>query len=190
LTKPDDDESRLKLAEWVPRPSSGWPKWQFDGGYISRKFVTNADLVTDPDDEIVELNRPYVLICDNKLIGLLPILWLLESVIQSHRPLLIIADDVGGEALGTLLINQQRGNLKAGAVKAPGVGDRREVMLRDIANLTGGKVISGDLGIRLENATLDMLGGAERVVIEKDKTTIIGGRRQADQESSRAAALA
>jgi len=142
---------------------------QFDRGYLSPYFITN------PDKMIAELEDPYVLVYDKKLSGLQAILPLLESVVQSNRPLLIIAEDVEGEALATLVVNRLRGGLKVVAVKAPGFGDRRKAMLEDIAILTGGQVVSEDLGIKLENVTIDMLGTAKRVVVDKDNTTIIDG---------------
>jgi chaperonin GroEL len=142
---------------------------QFDRGYVSPYFVTNADKMR------VELEDPYILIHEKKLSGLQPMLPLLESVVQSGKPLLIIAEDVEGEALATLVVNKLRGGLKIAAVKAPGFGDRRKAMLEDIAILTGGNVISEDLGIKLENVTLEMLGTAKKVVIEKENTTIVDG---------------
>ncbi len=142
---------------------------QFDRGYLSPYFITN------PDKMVAELDDPYILVYDKKLSGLQPLLPLLEAVVQSSRPLLIIAEDVEGEALATLVVNRLRGGLKVVAVKAPGFGDRRKAMLEDIAILTGGQVISEDLGIKLENVTLDMLGTAKRVVVDKDTTTIIDG---------------
>src|SRR5438445_1027390 len=142
---------------------------QFDRGYISPYFVTNAEKM------IAELENPYILIHEKKLSGLQAMLPLLESVVQGGRPLLIIAEDIEGEALATLVVNKLRGGLKVAAVKAPGFGDRRKAMLEDIAILTAGQVISEDLGIKLENVTLDMLGRAKRVLIEKENTTIIGG---------------
>lgn len=142
---------------------------QFDRGYLSPYFVTNAEKMK------VELEDPYILIHEAKLSGLQAILPLLEAVVQSGKPLLILAEDVEGEALATLVVNRLRGSLKIAAVKAPGFGDRRKAMLADIAVLTGGQVISEDLGIKLENVTLDMLGMAKRVEINKDNTTIIDG---------------
>jgi chaperonin GroEL len=142
---------------------------QFDRGYVSPYFITNAEKM------IVEFDQPYVLIHEKKLSSLQPMLPLLESVVQSGRPLLIIAEDVEGEALATLVVNKLRGGLKVAAVKAPGFGDRRKAMLEDIAILTGGQVISEDLGIKLETVTLAMLGKAKRVLIEKENTTIIEG---------------
>ena len=142
---------------------------QFDRGYLSPYFVTNADKMTS------ELEDPYILLHEKKLSGLQAMLPLLESVVQSGRPLLIIAEDVEGEALATLVVNKLRGGLKVAAVKAPGFGDRRKAMLEDIAILTGGQVISEDLGIKLESVTLDMLGKAKKVVINKDDTTIVNG---------------
>src|SRR6185436_15678952 len=142
---------------------------QFDRGYLSPYFVTNADKMT------VELENPYILIHEKKLSGLQTLLPLLEAVAQSTRPLLIIAEEIEGEALATLVVNKLRGGLKVAAVKAPGFGDRRKAMLEDIAALTNGQVISEDLGIKLENVTLNMLGRAKRVSIDKDNTTIIDG---------------
>ena len=142
---------------------------QFDRGYISPYFITNAEKM------VADLDQPYILIHEKKLSGLQPLLPLLESVVQSGRPLLIIAEDIEGEALATLVVNKLRGGLKIAAVKAPGFGDRRKAMLEDIAVLTGGQVISEDLGIKLENVTLQMLGRAKRVMIEKENTTIIEG---------------
>ena len=142
---------------------------QFDRGYLSPYFITN------PDKMSVELEDPYILIHEKKLSGLQALLPMLEAVVQSSRPLLIIAEDVEGEALATLVVNKLRGGLKVAAVKAPGFGDRRKAMLEDIGVLTLGQMISEDLGIKLENVTLDMLGSAKRVVINKDETTIIDG---------------
>jgi chaperonin GroEL len=142
---------------------------QFDRGYISPYFITDADKMR------VELENPYILINEKKLSNLQSILPLLESVVQSGKPLLVIAEDVEGEALATLVVNKLRGGLKVAAVKAPGFGDRRKAMLQDIAVLTAGQVISEDLGIKLENVTLDMLGRAKKVVITKDDTTIVDG---------------
>src|ERR1700712_1164919 len=142
---------------------------QFDRGYLSPYFITNAEKMT------VDLDNPYVLIHEKKLSGLQSLLPLLEAVVQSGRPLLIIAEDIEGEALATLVVNKLRGGLKVAAVKAPGFGDRRKAMLEDIAVLTGGQVISEDLGIKLENVTLEMLGQAKRVLIEKENTTVIEG---------------
>ncbi len=142
---------------------------QFDRGYLSPYFVTNAEKM------IAELEDPYILLHEKKLTGLQPLLPLLEAVAQSGKPLLIISEDVEGEALATLVVNKLRGGLKVAAVKAPGFGDRRKAMLEDIASLTGGQVISEDLGIKLENVTLDMLGKAKKVRIEKENTTIIDG---------------
>jgi chaperonin GroEL len=142
---------------------------QFDRGYVSPYFITNAEKM------VAELADPYVLIHEKKLSSLQPMLPLLESIVQSGKPLLIIAEDVEGEALATLVVNKLRGGLKVAAVKAPGFGDRRKAMLEDIGILTGGQVISEDLGIKLENVTLAMLGRAKRVLIEKENTTIIEG---------------
>ena len=142
---------------------------QFDRGYVSPYFIT------DPEKMRVELEDPYILVHEKKLTGLQSMLPLLESVVQSGKPLLIIAEDVEGEALATLVVNKLRGGLKVAAVKAPGFGDRRKAMLEDIAILSGGTVISEDLGIKLENVTLDMLGKAKKVMVEKENTTIIDG---------------
>jgi chaperonin GroEL len=142
---------------------------QFDRGYVSPYFITN------PEKMIVDLETPYILIFEKKLSGLQALLPLLETVVQSGKPLLIIAEDVEGEALATLVVNKLRGGLKVAAVKAPGFGDRRKAILEDIAILTGGQVISEDLGIKLETVTLEMLGKAKRVLIEKENTTIIEG---------------
>ena len=142
---------------------------QFDRGYLSPYFVTN------PDKMVAELEDPYILIHEKKLSSLQGMLPVLESVVQSSRPLLIIAEDVEGEALATLVVNKLRGGLKVAAVKAPGFGDRRKAMLEDLAIVTGGQVVSEDIGIKLENVKLDMLGTAKRVRISKDETTIIDG---------------
>ncbi|MEO1638391.1 MAG: chaperonin GroEL [Pseudomonadota bacterium] len=142
---------------------------QFDRGYLSPYFVTNPDKMT------TELEDAIILLHEKKLSSLQPMVPLLESVIQSGKPLLIIAEDVEGEALATLVVNKLRGGLKIAAVKAPGFGDRRKAMLQDIAILTGGQVISEDLGMKLENVTIDMLGSAKRVAITKDETTIVDG---------------
>ena len=142
---------------------------QFDRGYLSPYFITN------PEKMLVELLDPYVFIHEKKLSGLQSLLPLLESVVQAGAPLLIIAEDIEGEALATLVVNKLRGGLKVAAVKAPGFGDRRRAMLEDLAILTGGQVISDDLGIKLESVTLDMLGRAKRVLIEKENTTVIEG---------------
>ncbi len=142
---------------------------QFDRGYLSPYFITDADKMQ------AELEDPYVLLFDKKLSSLQAMLPVLEAVVQSSRPLLIIAEDIEGEALATLVVNKLRGGLKIAAVKAPGFGDRRKAMLEDIAILTGGTVISEDIGIKLENVTLDMLGTAKRVTITKDDTTIVDG---------------
>ena len=142
---------------------------QFDRGYLSAYFVTNAEKM------ICELEDPHILLFEKKLSGLQVILPLLEAVVQSSRPLLIVAEDIEGETLATLVVNKLRGGLKVAAVKAPGFGDRRKSMLEDLAVVTGGQVISEDLGIKLENVTLDMLGRAKKVRIEKENTTIIDG---------------
>ncbi|MGF1545268.1 MAG: chaperonin GroEL [Parvularculaceae bacterium] len=145
---------------------------QFDRGYLSPYFITNADKM------IAELEDAYLLLHEKKLSNLQSMLPLLEAVVQSGKPLVIVAEDVEGEALATLVVNKLRGGLKIAAVKAPGFGDRRKAMLEDIAVLTGGQVISEDLGIKLENVTLDMLGTAKKVVINKDDTTIVDGAGQ------------
>ncbi|WP_370308490.1 chaperonin GroEL [Sphingobium abikonense] len=147
---------------------------QFDRGYLSPYFITN------PEKMQVELADPYILIHEKKLSNLQSILPILESVVQSGRPLLIIAEDIEGEALATLVVNKLRGGLKVAAVKAPGFGDRRKAMLEDIAVLTKGEVVSEDLGIKLENVTLGMLGTAKRVTIDKDNTTIVDGAGDAE----------
>jgi chaperonin GroEL len=152
-------ESELEVVEGM----------QFDRGYISPYFITNADKM------VAELEDPYILIYEKKLSGLQALLPLLERVVQAGRPLLIIAEDVEGEALATLVVNKLRGGLKVAAVKAPGFGDRRKAMLQDIAILTAGEMISEDLGIKLENVTMEMLGLAKRVSITKDDTTIVDG---------------
>jgi chaperonin GroEL len=151
---------------------------QFDRGYISPYFVTNADKMR------VEMEDPYVLIYEKKLSGLQEMLPLLEALVQSSKPLVIIAEEIEGEALATLVVNKLRGGLKVAAVKAPGFGDRRKAMLQDIAVLTGGQAISEDLGIKLENVTLAMLGRAKKVTIEKENTTIVSGAgKKADIEA-------
>lgn len=151
---------------------------QFDRGYLSPYFITNAEKM------VVEFENPLILIHEAKLSGLQAMLPVLEAVAQSARPLLIIAEDVEGEGLATLVVNKLRGGLKVAAVKAPGFGDRRKAMLADIAVLTGGTVISEDVGIKLENVTLDMLGTAKRVTVDKDSTTIVdGGGSAADLEA-------
>ena len=160
-------ESELEVVEGM----------QFDRGYISPYFITNVEKM------MAELESPYILIYEKKLSGLQPFLPLLELVVQSGKPLLIIAEDVEGEALATLVVNKLRGGLKVAAVKAPGFGDRRKAMLQDIAVLTGGEMISEDLGIKLENVTVQMLGKAKRVTITKDDTTIVhGAGKKADIE--------
>jgi chaperonin GroEL len=152
---------------------------QFDRGYLSPYFITN------PEKMQVELENPYILIHEKKLSNLQALLPVLEAVVQSGKPLLIIAEDVEGEALATLVVNKLRGGLKVAAVKAPGFGDRRKAMLEDIAILTAGQLISEDLGIKLENVTLAMLGRAKKVVIDKDNTTIVDGAGDADQIKGR-----
>jgi chaperonin GroEL len=161
-------ESELEVVEGM----------QFDRGYISPYFITNAEKM------VAELESPYILIYEKKLSGLQALLPLLELVVQSGKPLLIIAEDVEGEALATLVVNKLRGGLKVAAVKAPGFGDRRKAMLQDIAVLTGGELISEDLGIKLENVTINMLGKTKRVTITKDDTTIVhGAGKKADIEA-------
>ncbi len=142
---------------------------QFDRGYLSPYFITNAEKM------LSELDHPYILIHEKKLSGLQSFLPVLETVVQAGRPLMVIAEDVEGEALATLVVNKLRGGLKVAAVKAPGFGDRRKAMLEDLAILTGGQVISEDLGIKLENVSIDMLGTAKRVELTKENTTIVGG---------------
>jgi chaperonin GroEL len=142
---------------------------QFDRGYLSPYFITNAEKM------ICELDSPMILLHESKLSSLQPLLPVLEAVVQSGKPLLIVAEDIEGEALATLVVNKLRGGLKVAAVKAPGFGDRRKAMLQDIAVLTGGQVVSEELGIKLENVTLDMMGKAKRVSIDKDNTTIVDG---------------
>ena len=152
-------ESELEVVEGM----------QFDRGYISPYFITNVEKM------VAELESPYILIYEKKLSGMQSLLPLLELVVQSGKPLLIIAEDIEGEALATLVVNKLRGGLKVAAVKAPGFGDRRKAMLQDIAVLTSGELISEDLGIKLENVTVQMLGRAKRVMVTKDDTTIVGG---------------
>ncbi len=141
----------------------------FDRGYTSPYFITNADKMN------CEMENPYILIHESKLSGLQPLLPLLEQVVQSGRPLLVIAEDIEGEALATLVVNKLRGGMKVAAVKAPGFGDRRKAMLEDLAVLTSGQVVSEDLGIKLENVTMDMLGSAKKVIITKEETTVVEG---------------
>jgi len=156
---------------------------QFDRGYLSPYFITNAEKMT------VELNDPHILIHEKKLSSLQGILPLLEAVVGSGRPLLIIAEDIEGEVLSTLVVNKLRGGLKVAAVKAPGFGDRRKAMLEDIAILTKGELISEDLGIKLDNVTIDMLGSAKRVTLDKDTTTIVDGLGSADAIKGRVEAI-
>ncbi|SDE86995.1 chaperonin GroEL [Paracoccus isoporae] len=156
---------------------------QFDRGYLSPYFVTN------PDKMVAELEDAYILLHEKKLSSLQPMVPLLESVIQSGKPLLIVAEDVEGEALATLVVNKLRGGLKIAAVKAPGFGDRRKAMLQDIAILTGGQVISEDLGMKLENVTIDMLGTAKKVSINKDNTTIVDGAGDKPEIEARVAQI-
>src|ERR1700686_4500679 len=151
---------------------------QFDRGYISPYFITNADKMR------VEMDDAYIMVYEKKLSGLNELLPLLEAVVQTGKPLVIVAEDVEGEALATLVVNRLRGGLKVAAVKAPGFGDRRKAMLQDIAVLTGGQAISEDLGIKLENVTLAMLGRAKKVMIDKENTTIVNGAgKKADIEA-------
>src|SRR6188472_4570749 len=166
-------ESELEVVEGM----------QFDRGYISPYFITNAEKM------VAELEDPYILIYEKKLSGLQALLPLLEKVVQSGRPLLVIAEDVEGEALATLVVNKLRGGLKVAAVKAPGFGDRRKAMLEDIAVLTGGEMISEDLGIKLENVTVNMLGQAKRITIDKDNTTIVDGSGAKDAIEARVGAI-
>src|SRR6202049_549854 len=156
---------------------------QFDRGYLSAYFVTNAEKM------ICELDSPHILLFEKKLSDLQAILPVLEAVVQSGNPLLIVAEDIEGEALATLVVNKLRGGLKVAAVKAPGFGDRRKAMLEDLAIVTGGQVISEDLGIKLENVTLDMLGRAKRVRIEKENTTVIDGAGGKDAILARVAQI-
>ncbi len=156
---------------------------QFDRGYLSPYFITNAERMQ------VELSDPYILLFEKKLSNLQSILPVLEATVQTGRPLLIIAEDVDGEALATLVVNKLRGGLKVAAVKAPGFGDRRKAMLEDIGVVTDGQMISDDLGIKLENVTLDMLGSAKRVTIDKETTTIVDGAGAAETIKARADAI-
>ena len=156
---------------------------QFDRGYISPYFVTNADKMR------VDMEDAYILIYEKKLSGLQELLPLLESVVQTSKPLVIIAEDVEGEALATLVVNKLRGGLKVAAVKAPGFGDRRKAMLQDIAVLTGGQAISEDLGIKLENVTLAMLGRAKKVMIDKENSTIVNGAGKKSEIEARIAQI-
>jgi chaperonin GroEL len=152
---------------------------QFDRGYLSPYFVTNTETME------AELERPYLLIYDKKISSMKELLPVLESVVQTGKPLLIIAEDVDGEALATLVVNKIRGALKIAAVKAPGFGDRRKAMLEDIAILTGGTVISEERGFKLENATLDYLGTCEKIIVDKDNTTIVNGAGKKDDIKAR-----
>ncbi|HLW08333.1 MAG TPA: chaperonin GroEL, partial [Marinilabiliaceae bacterium] len=156
---------------------------QFDRGYISPYFVTNTEKME------AELENPYILIHDKKVSVMKDILPVLEQTAQSGRPLLIIAEDVDGEALATLVVNRLRGSLKVAAVKAPGFGDRRKEILQDIAVLTGGTVISEETGLKLENATMEMLGSAEKVTIDKENTTVVNGAGDKDAIQARAAQI-
>ena len=156
---------------------------QFDRGYLSPYFITNADKM------ICELESPYILLHEKKLTSLQPMLPVLEAVVQSGKPMLVIAEDIEGEALATLVVNKLRGGLKVAAVKAPGFGDRRKAMLEDMAILTGGQVISEDLGIKLESVNLEMLGTAKKISITKDETTIVDGAGQKDDIQGRCAQI-
>jgi chaperonin GroEL len=151
---------------------------QIDRGYVSPYFVTNAEKIT------LELEDALILIHEKKLSSLQPILPLLESVVQSGKPLLIIAENIEGEALATLVVNKLRGGLKVAAVKAPGFGDRRKAMLEDIAILTGGTMIAEDLGVKLEKVTSGMLGRAARISIDRDNTTVVGGAGETSRRGS------
>src|SRR5579863_451752 len=162
-------ESELEVVEGM----------QFDRGYLSPYFITNAEKME------VELEDPLILLSEKKLSSLQALLPLLEAVVQSARPLLIVAEDIDGEALATLVVNKLRGGLKVAAVKAPGFGDRRKAMLEDLGIVTGGQVVSEDLGIKLENVTIDMLGRAKRVRIEKENTTVIDGAGTKDAIQAR-----
>ena len=156
---------------------------QFDRGYLSPYFITNADKMT------AELEDPLILLHESQIVEPASMVPILESVVQASRPLLIIAEDIEGEALATLVVNKLRGGLKIAAVKAPGFGDRRKAMLEDIAILTGGQVVSEDLGIKLENVTLDMLGTAKRVNITKDDSVIVDGAGKKKDIESRVAQI-
>ena len=156
---------------------------QFDRGYVSPYFVTNAEKMR------VEMEDPYILIYEKKLSALQELLPLLEAVVQAGKPLLIIAEDVEGEVLATLVVNKLRGGLKVAAVKAPGFGDRRKAMLEDIAILTAGTMVSADLGIKLENVTIDMLGKAKKVMIDKENTTIVSGAGKKSEIQARIAQI-
>jgi chaperonin GroEL len=156
---------------------------QFDRGYVSPYFVTNAEKMR------VEMEDPYILIYEKKLSALQELLPLLEAVVQAGKPLLIIAEDVEGEALATLVVNKLRGGLKVAAVKAPGFGDRRKAMLEDIAILTAGSMVSADLGIKLENVTINMLGRAKKVMIDKENTTIVSGAGKKNEIQARIAQI-
>ncbi len=156
---------------------------QFDRGYISPYFATNAERM------VAEMEEPYVLIHERKLSALQPMLPLLEAIVRTARPLLIVAEDVEGDALATLVVNKLRGGLKVAAVKAPGFGDRRKAMLEDLAILTGGQVICEEVGIKLENATLEVLGSARRVVVTSETTTVIGGGGPKEDINNRCAQI-
>ena len=166
-------ESELEVVEGM----------QFDRGYLSPYFITNADKME------VELDEPLILLSEKKLSSLQAMLPLLEAVVQAGKPLLIVAEDIDGEALATLVVNKLRGGLKVAAVKAPGFGDRRKAMLEDLAVVTGGQVVSEDLGVKLENVTLDMLGNAKKVTITKDDTTVVDGAGAKDEIAARVAQI-
>ena len=156
---------------------------QFDRGYLSPYFITNSDKMT------TELENPFILLHEKKLTNLQPMVPLLEAVVQAGRPLMIISEDVEGEALATLVVNKLRGGLKVVAVKAPGFGDRRKAMLEDIAILTGGQVISEDLGIKLENVKLDDLGSCKKIKVDKDNSTIVNGSGKKSDIEARCASI-
>ena len=156
---------------------------QFDRGYLSPYFITNSDKMT------TELDNPFILLHEKKLTNLQPMVPLLEAVVQAGRPLMIISEDVEGEALATLVVNKLRGGLKVVAVKAPGFGDRRKAMLEDIAILTGGQVISEDLGIKLENVKLDDLGSCKKIKVDKDNSTIVNGSGKKSDIEARCASI-
>src|SRR6201998_3292026 len=173
VEEPKSLETELEVVEGM----------QFDRGYVSPYFVTNAEKMR------VEMEDPYILIYEKKLSALQELLPLLEAVVQAGKPLLIIAEDVEGEALATLVVNKLRGGLKVAAVKAPGFGDRRKAMLEDIAILTAGSLVSADLGIKLENVTINMLGRAKKVMIEKENTTIVSGAGKKNEIQARIAQI-
>jgi len=179
----NDDVITVEEAKGIETEVKTVEGMQFDRGYLSPYFVTN------PEKMIADLENPYILICDKKITSMKDLLPVLEPAAQSGRPLLIIAEDIDGEALTTLVVNRIRGSLKVAAVKAPGFGDRRKAMLEDLAILTGGQVISEEKGLSLETATLDMLGSAEKVEIDKDNTTIINGAGDKEAINGRVAQI-